>query len=115
MGNTYYSLANQIAHIFTYTAWKMSKYRIFSGLYFSLFSPNTGKYGPEKIPYLDTFHAVVLMISVILGGPMINVNDFKLETMTATGFKRALNHLAKHGWVFVYEQVAVGSNTVAVT
>ena len=21
-------------------------------------SPNTGKYGPEKAPYLDTFHAV---------------------------------------------------------
>ena len=24
------------------------------------FSPNTGKYGPEKIPYLDTFHVVTL-------------------------------------------------------
>ena len=23
-----------------------------------LFSPNNGKYGPEKNPYLDTFHAV---------------------------------------------------------
>ena len=34
-----------------YTAWKVSKYGIFSG-------PNTGKYGPEKTPYLDTFHAV---------------------------------------------------------
>ena len=22
------------------------------------FSPNTGKYGPEKTPHLDTFHAV---------------------------------------------------------
>ena len=29
----------------------MSKYGIFSG-------PNTGKYGPEKAPYLDTFHTV---------------------------------------------------------
>ena len=26
--------------------------------YFPVFSPNTGKYGPEKTPYLDTFHAV---------------------------------------------------------
>ena len=26
--------------------------------YLSLFSPNAGKYGPEKNPYLDTFHAV---------------------------------------------------------
>ena len=24
----------------------------------SVFSPNTGKYGPEITPYLDTFHAV---------------------------------------------------------
>ena len=30
----------------------MSKYGIFSG-------PNTGKYGPEKTAYLDTFHAVI--------------------------------------------------------
>ena len=27
-----------------------------------LFSPNTGKYGPEKTPYLDTFHAVLDVI-----------------------------------------------------
>ena len=26
--------------------------------YLFVFSPNTGKYGPEKTPYLDTFHAV---------------------------------------------------------
>ena len=26
----------------------------------SLFSPNTGKYGPEKTPYLDIFRAVPL-------------------------------------------------------
>ena len=25
--------------------------------YLSVFSPNTGKYGPEIAPYLDTFHA----------------------------------------------------------
>ena len=40
----------------------MSKYGDFSGLYFSAFSPNAGKYGPEKSPYLDTFHAVATMI-----------------------------------------------------
>ena len=33
------------------TAKKVSKYGVFSG-------PNAGKYGPEKTPYLDTFHAV---------------------------------------------------------
>ena len=40
------------------TVWKVSKYGVFSGLYFYVFSPNTEKYGPEKMPYLDTFHTV---------------------------------------------------------
>ena len=35
----------------THTAWKVSKYVVISG-------PNTGKYGPEITPYLDTFHTV---------------------------------------------------------
>ena len=26
--------------------------------YLSIFSPNAEKYGPEKTPYLDTFHAL---------------------------------------------------------
>ena len=30
------------------TAWKVSKYEVFCGPYFSVFSPNTEKYGPEK-------------------------------------------------------------------
>ena len=42
-----------------FTGWKMFKYRVFSGPYFPVFSPKTGKYGPEKIPYLDTFHTVI--------------------------------------------------------
>ena len=41
------------------TAWKVSKYGVISAPYFSVFSPNTGKYGPETTPYLDTFYAVV--------------------------------------------------------
>ena len=40
------------------TAWKVSKYGVFSDPYFPVFSPNTGKYGPEITPYLNTFHAV---------------------------------------------------------
>ena len=36
----------------------MSKYGVFSDPYFPVFSPNAGKYGVEKTPYLDTFHAV---------------------------------------------------------
>ena len=36
----------------------MSKYVAFSGPYFPVFGLNTGKYGPEKSPYLNNFHAV---------------------------------------------------------
>ena len=36
------------------------KYGVFSGLYFPVFNPNTGKYGPEKTPHLDTFHTLLL-------------------------------------------------------
>ena len=39
---------------------KSVKIRSFSGPYFPVFSLNTGKYGPEKTPYLDTFHAVTI-------------------------------------------------------
>ena len=48
----------------------MSKYGVFSGPYFPLFSPNTGKYGPEKTPYLDTFHTV---LATVLNPSMYNV------------------------------------------
>ena len=36
----------------------MSRYGFFSHPYFSIFSLSTGKYGPEKTPYLDTFYTV---------------------------------------------------------
>ena len=38
------------------TAWKVSKYGIFSGPHFPVF-------GPEKTPYLDTFQAVYTWIT----------------------------------------------------
>ena len=44
-----------------FTAWKLSKYEVFSGPYFPVFSLNTGMLGSEKTPYLDTFHAVFLI------------------------------------------------------
>ena len=48
---------------------KKSKYVVFSGPYFSVFCPNTGKYGPGKSPYLDTFYVVQLtLISILLNG-----------------------------------------------
>ena len=40
----------------------MSKCGVFSGPYFPAFELNTEKYGPEKNPYLDTFHAVYIWL-----------------------------------------------------
>ena len=42
-----------LVRIFPYSDWILR-----DTSYLSVFSPNEGKYGPEKIPYLDTFHAV---------------------------------------------------------
>ena len=44
------------------TSWKVCKYGDFSVPYFPVFGPNTGKYRPEKTPYLDTFHAVRFLL-----------------------------------------------------
>ena len=38
---------------------RRSKRLAFTCPYFPMFSPNAGKYGPEKTPYLETFHAVI--------------------------------------------------------
>ena len=48
--------------IIDYTAWKVSKYGVISGSYFPAANLKTGKYGPEIAPYLDTFHAVLLIL-----------------------------------------------------
>ena len=40
------------------TAWKVSKYGVFSCSYFPVSELNIRKYGSEKTLYLDTFHAV---------------------------------------------------------
>ena len=39
----------------------MTKYGVTSGPCFPILSPNTGKYGPEISPYLDTSHAVMIV------------------------------------------------------
>ena len=46
------------------TKWKVFEYGVSSDPYFPVFSPNTGKCGPEKTPYLDTFHEVQINIDV---------------------------------------------------
>ena len=48
------------------TAWKVSKHRVISGPYFPVFSPNTGKYGPDITPYFDIFYAALTKVQLIL-------------------------------------------------
>ena len=43
------------------TACKVFKYGVFSCPYFTVLGLNAGKYGPEKTPHLDTFHAVIVL------------------------------------------------------
>ena len=46
---------------------------------YGVFSPNTGKYGPEKTPYLDTFHAVWAIWRKCKMVPgIVNVESFKV-------------------------------------
>ena len=52
-----------LVRIFPYSDWIR---RDTLHLSLSVFSPNVEKYGPEKTPYLDTFHAVVVRINIIL-------------------------------------------------
>ena len=47
--------------------------------YLSVFSPNAGKYGPEKTPYLDTFQAVTMSHS-----------EMNCSEMTALHYQRHL-------------------------
>ena len=42
----------------------MSKYGVISGPYFPVFGLNTGKYGSEIAPYLNTFHAVLQFLTM---------------------------------------------------
>ena len=41
--------------------------------YLSVFSPNVEKYGPEKTPYFDTFHAVFTLIMYNFFVPVTNI------------------------------------------
>ena len=41
----------------------MSKYGVFLGSYFPVFSQNAGTDVPKKTPFLDTFHAVYILLS----------------------------------------------------
>ena len=54
-----------------FTAWKVSKYGVFSGPYFPVFGLNTGKYGTAKTLYLNTFHAVRVFKGLLIFFPSV--------------------------------------------
>ena len=44
--------------------------------------PNTGKYGPEKTPYLDTFHTVTkAWLRILLFTFLRDLNVFRYEVL----------------------------------
>ena len=45
----------------------MFKCGVFSSTYFPVFGLNTGMYGPEKTPCLNTFHAVISIQDTLIG------------------------------------------------
>ena len=65
--------------------------RSYSGPYFPVFGRNTGKYGPEITPYLDTFHTVLLYrlsstkIYVLVLLHSLNFNFHKLWFLSLIG------------------------------
>ena len=64
------------------TAWKVSKYGVFSGPYFPVFELNMRKYRPGKTPYDDTFHAV--LVSKLVWENILNSSC--LLTLPGLGF-----------------------------
>ena len=63
-------------HFRRFTSWKVSKYGVISGPYFPVFSPNTGKKGPEITPHLDTFHTVQITCFHCIGVSRQWISDY---------------------------------------
>ena len=61
----------QVSH----TARKEPKYGVFPAPYFPIFSPNTGKYGPEKNPYFGTFYTMSFVCLARSKTALIKLNN----------------------------------------
>ena len=62
--------------------------------YLSVFSPNAGKYGPEITQYLNTFHAVRVIVKL-----HSNIWDWSRESIKSTIFF-AVNHVSSARFLF---------------
>ena len=65
----------------------------------SVFSRNTGKYGPEKTPYLNTFHAVLSTLTCLYLFTLTYPNKFSLYYYTN------LIKLIKYGKYRNYDEI----------
>ena len=60
--------------------------------YLSVFSPNAGKRGPEKTPYLHTFHAVTLTLLK----PLNDTNNLVIKTDYDTKISEIEKKITNH-------------------
>ena len=65
-----------------------SNTEFFAGPYFPVFSTNTGKYGPEKTPYLDTFNSTYFLL--FIKKPYTNRRGEVSEIITSLNYTRNL-------------------------
>ena len=94
------------------TAWKVSKYGVISGLHFLYWRLNTGKYGPEITPYLNTFHAVWLKVisnkplSVLknVAGPSTHESKLKTTKILITIHSSSTNYHYSILWASTYDK-----------
>ena len=68
---------------FQFKAVFLKKVQIWS-FFWSVFSPTAGKYGPEKTPYLETFHAVADFLSYCSSQYPESENIYTLTTLNKT-------------------------------
>ena len=81
------------------TAWKVSKNWVFSGPYFPVFNPNTGKYGLEKTPYLGTVHPVMTTLNFLFNKASALHKKWsfplRISSVNVTKFLRIWSNLLK--------------------
>ena len=73
----------------------MSKYGVFSGLFILVFSPNTGKYRPEKTLYLDTYCHTV-WIYACRSDPKLNHRIARIEEIIKVEFSESSQRVLRY-------------------
>ena len=97
----------------TYTAWKVSKYGVFSGPYFSAFGLNTERYGVSLriqsecgkmqtriTPNTDTFYAVLPFLYIKTG---FYIKQFLGANTTADDVAKLSYHLQLSWFTLIWE------------